>query len=110
MARITKTRKPQALPETPLESLLLEHLSALAVKNYSAHTVRNHRIYIGFFLEWCKERGLIDPVEVTRPVLERYQRHLFHYRKKDGEPVDLLAVCLAELLEPSNQVFGCLTF
>ena len=87
MARITKTRKPQALPETPLESLLLEHLSALAVKNYSAHTVRNHRIYIGFFLEWCKERGLIDPVEVTRPVLERYQRHLFHYRKKDGEPL-----------------------
>ena len=87
MARITKTRKPQALPETPLESLLLEHLSALAVKNYSAHTVRNRRIYIGFFLEWCKERGLTDPVEVTRPVLERYQRHLFHYRKKNGEPL-----------------------
>ncbi len=87
MARITKTRKPQALPETPLESLLLEHLSALAVKNYSAHTVRNRRIYISFFLGWCKERGITDPVEVTRPVLERYQRHLFHYRKKNGEPL-----------------------
>jgi integrase/recombinase XerD len=87
MARITKIRKPQALPETPLESLLLEHLREMSVKNFSAHTVRNRRIYINFFLGWCKERGLIDPVDVTRPVLERYQRHLFHYRKKDGEPL-----------------------
>ena len=36
---------------------------------------------------WCAERGLTEPVEVTRPVLERYQRHLFHYRKSDGEPL-----------------------
>jgi integrase/recombinase XerD len=87
MARITKTRKPQALPETPLESLMLDHLRALAVQNYSTHTVRNRQVHIGFFLQWCKERGLTDPVEITRPVLERYQRHLFHYRKKNGEPL-----------------------
>ena len=33
------------------------------------------------------ERGLQEPVEITRPVLERYQRYLFHYRKKDGQPL-----------------------
>jgi len=87
MARITKVRKPQAAPETPLESLMHDHLRALAVQNYSAHTVRNRRVHIGFFLQWCKERGLTDPVEITRPVLERYQRHLFHYRKRNGEPL-----------------------
>jgi len=87
MARVTKQRKPQPAPETPLEALMREHLSALAVKNYSAQTVCNHRVYIGGFLEWCKERGLTDPVDVTRPVLERYQRYLFHYRKKNGEPL-----------------------
>jgi integrase/recombinase XerD len=87
MARITKTRKAQALPETPLESLMQDHLRALAVQNYSAHTVRNRQVHIGFFIQWCKERGLTDPVEITRPVLERYQRHLFHYRKKNGEPL-----------------------
>lgn len=87
MARITKTRRPQALPETPLESLMQDHLHALAVQNYSQHTVRNRQVHIGFFLQWCKERGLTEPVEVTRPVLERYQRHLFHYRKKNGEPL-----------------------
>jgi integrase/recombinase XerD len=87
MARITKTRKPEALPTTPLESMMRDHLHALAVQNYSAHTVRNRQVHIGFFIQWCKERGLSEPVEVTRPVLERYQRHLFHYRKKNGEPL-----------------------
>jgi integrase/recombinase XerD len=87
MARITKTRKPQALPETLLESLMLDHLRTLAVQNYSIHTVRNRQVHIGFFLQWCKERGLSEPVEITRPVLERYQRHLFHQRKRNGEPL-----------------------
>ena len=87
MSRVTKTRKPETLPATQLEAMMRDHLHALAVQNYSAHTVRNRQVHIGFFLQWCKERGLSEPVEVTRPVLERYQRHLFHYRKKNGEPL-----------------------
>src|SRR5271157_5762113 len=87
MSRVTKTRKPETLPSTLLESLMLDHLRTLAVQNYSVHTVRNRQVHIGFFLQWCKERGLTEPVEITRPVLERYQRHLFHYRKKNGEPL-----------------------
>jgi integrase/recombinase XerD len=87
MARVTKTRKPEILPATQLEAMMRDHLQALAVQNYSAYTVKNRQAHIGFFLQWCKERGLSEPVEVTRPVLERYQRHLFHYRKKNGEPL-----------------------
>jgi len=87
MARVTKTRKPAVMPTTPLEAMMHDHLQSLAVKNYSEHTVRNRRVHISFFLQWCKERGLAEPVEITRPVLERYQRHLFHYRKKNGEPL-----------------------
>ncbi len=41
----------------------------------------------GYFLEWCRERGLDDVTEITRPVLERYQRSLYQYRKKNGEPL-----------------------
>jgi integrase/recombinase XerD len=33
------------------------------------------------------ERGVSRPGEVTRAMLERYQRHLYHYRKPDGEPL-----------------------
>ena len=87
MARVTKTRKPEILPATQLEAMMRDHLQALAIQNYSAYTVKNRQAHIGFFLQWCKERGLTEPVEVTRPVLERYQRHLFHYRKKNGEPL-----------------------
>jgi len=87
MARVTKKRKPEAAPRSPLESLMHEHLEALQVKNYSEHTVRNRLVHIRFFIAWAYEHGLREPIEVTRPVLERYQRYLFFYRKTNGEPL-----------------------
>jgi integrase/recombinase XerD len=87
MARVEKKRKPQAAPATPLEALMREHLRALEVRNYSEYTVKGRAGHIQFFLDWLKERGITEPVEVTRPVLERYQRHLFYSRKKNGEPL-----------------------
>jgi integrase/recombinase XerD len=87
MARIEKPRKPVRAVETPLEALMHEHLRALQVQNYSAYTVKGRAGHIQFFLDWLKERGVTHPIEVTRPVLERYQRHLFYYRKKNGEPL-----------------------
>jgi integrase/recombinase XerD len=87
MARVAKRRKPEAAPGTPLAARLNEYMSALKVRDFSEHTIRNRYSHIEFFLAWCAERGLMEPTEVTRPVLERYQRHLFHYRKRDGEPM-----------------------
>ena len=87
MARVPKKRKPEPTPATPLESMMQDHLNALRTRNYSQHTVRNRQVHIGFFIAWAQERGLREPLEVTRPVLERYQRYLFHYRKKNGEPL-----------------------
>ena len=57
------------------------------MRSYSEYTVKNRRVHIGFFLVWAFERGITEPVEVTRTVLEAYQRHVFHYRKKNGEPL-----------------------
>ena len=31
--------------------------------------------------------GLIRPQDITKPILERYQRYLFLYRKEDGQPL-----------------------
>jgi integrase/recombinase XerD len=87
MARVEKRRKPVAVPATPLEALMREHLRSLEVRNYSEFTVRGRAGHIQFFLDWLKERGITEPVEVTRPVLERYQRHLYYSRKKNGEPL-----------------------
>lgn len=87
MARVTQKRKPDPPAITPLAALLAEYLNALRVKDYSENTVRSRKMNIRVFLEWCAERGLTEPTEITRPVLERYQRHLFHYRKSNGEPL-----------------------
>lgn len=82
-----KKRTSPLVPTTALEAMLAEYLNWTQVRNYSEATVRNRRVHIGFFLQWCSERGLQEPVEITRPVLERYQRFLFHHRKKNGQPL-----------------------
>jgi integrase/recombinase XerD len=87
MARLEKQRKPASVAETPLELLMREHLRALQMQHYSEFTVRGRAGHIQFFLDWLKERGVTHPIEVTRPVLEQYQRHLFYYRKTNGEPL-----------------------
>jgi integrase/recombinase XerD len=72
-------------------SRYLEHLR---VKNYSERTVENRESYLGFFIAWAEERGITRPAEVTKPILERYQRHLFHLRKDNGKPLSFRAqVC-----------------
>ena len=59
----------------------------MEAQNFSEDTVNTRRACIGYFLDWCRERGLDDVKEITRPMLERYQRSLYQYRKKNGEPL-----------------------
>ena len=41
------------------------------------------------FAAWAGERGLIRPQEITKPILERWQRHLYLHRKADGQPLSV---------------------
>lgn len=63
------------------------HCEWLSVKHYSPATVVSRRRSLRTFVAWASERGIDDPREVTKPILERYQRHLFYYRKEDGSPL-----------------------
>ncbi|MEW8029208.1 MAG: site-specific tyrosine recombinase XerC [Candidatus Thiodiazotropha sp.] len=63
------------------------YLQWMAIKNYSDKTINGREFFLLWFLEWCGQRGLIRPSEITKPILERYQRYLFHYRKKNGDPL-----------------------
>jgi integrase/recombinase XerD len=56
-------------------------------RQYSAATVRKGEESLRGFVTWCDERGLGRPQEITKPILERYQRHLFLYRKENGQPL-----------------------
>lgn len=87
MSRTATTRKKKAQPEIGLEIMMRDYLQALAIQNYSEQTIGNREFLLRQFIQWCRERGIADPVEVTRPILERYQRYLFLYRKKNGEPM-----------------------
>lgn len=68
-------------------ALAAAYLEALRVLNYSEKTVESRQHHLREFIRWALERSLSRPAEVTKPILERYQRHLYHYRKKNGEPL-----------------------
>jgi integrase/recombinase XerD len=70
-----------------LVRLMLDHLADLERRNYTAGTVVTRRRALRMFAEWAAEREVRDAVHVSRAVIERYQRYLFHYRQPNGEPL-----------------------
>jgi integrase/recombinase XerD len=59
----------------------------LGTRGYSPATIRSRGRLLIRFAEWCAERGLAEPREITKPILERYRRHLYYWRKADGGPL-----------------------
>ena len=82
-------RLPDPLAHHPLLAYMNAHLEWMQVTAYSKHTVDSNRHALRRFIAWCDERGLQQPADITKQVLERYQRHLFYYRKPDGKPLSL---------------------
>lgn len=70
-----------------MKELLEEHCRWMETRNYASGTLYNNRLYVGRFIDWLVERGVTRAQDVTRPMLERYQRVLFHHRKADGQPL-----------------------
>ena len=54
-----------------MRALMEEHLVWMQTQNFSEDTVTTRRSCIGYFIAWCRERGLENPAEITRPILER---------------------------------------
>ena len=70
-----------------LENWVERYLEWGRVRMHPDRTLIGWRYGLGLFTAWCEARGLEHPADITRPILERYQRHLFHHRKKDGRPL-----------------------
>jgi integrase/recombinase XerD len=66
---------------------LVRFLEYFAARGHSPRTVELRRNALERFIRWADERGIQRPQDVTRPILERYRRHLYHYRKENGEPL-----------------------
>lgn len=69
--------------------LLHSFFEWMRVTNYSERTIENRESYLGFFVEWCEERGITRPGEVTMAIVERYQRWIYHYRSPKGQPITI---------------------
>jgi len=91
-------RKGQSKPKAPVGDVrdpdsLYYHLQRFnewqLEKNYSVKTIEGRDVSLRYFIIWAAERGLIRPQEITKPILERYQRYLFLYRMKNGEPLSV---------------------
>ncbi|MCY2990822.1 MAG: site-specific tyrosine recombinase XerC [Planctomycetota bacterium] len=67
--------------------MLNQFLDWLRARNYAERTVECRQMYLAEFINWAAIRGVARPNEVTRAVLERYQRYLYHYRKKNDQPL-----------------------
>jgi len=68
-------------------ALIVEYCEQTAVHGFSRHTVKARRTALARLARWLAERGVSRPAEVTKPMLDAYQRALFHRRKADGSPL-----------------------
>jgi integrase/recombinase XerD len=70
-----------------LTQMLIQYLEWMRIRNYSDFTVTTQASYLSTFIDWASKRSLARPSDITKPILERYQRHLFYYRKADGKAI-----------------------
>ena len=68
---------------------MVHYLEVSRVQGVSKDTIKRRNSALRRFIVWCDERGLDDPRMVTKPILERYQRYLYYYRKENGEPLSV---------------------
>lgn len=68
-----------------LYALLLRFVKWRRERNWSETPLKVQTHHSYRFILWAAERGLYHARDITRPVLESYQRYLYGYRKANGE-------------------------
>lgn len=74
---------------TALDTWLDRHLTDGLARGLSPRTMTGRKSNLNVFIRWCADRSLFEPQELTRPVLERYRRHLYYYRGLGGKPLSV---------------------
>ncbi len=105
--RYVKRTAPDPAVANPLQAWRRSFCDWTVTVGLSPATAKIRHTALGYFIAWADERGIRHPGEVTRPVLQRYQRHLYLTRKKNGEP--LAYSTQATRLQPLMAFFKWLT-
>jgi integrase/recombinase XerD len=84
-------RRPRLATADPrgLGALVGVYLEYREVRSATPKALKTLEQALAGFVLFCAERSLTKAEEVTKPVIDRYQRHLFFYRKKDGQPLSI---------------------
>ena len=87
-------RRPKEVLGDPTDArgfhvLLGRYEEWLRVKNYSKTTINGRVLYLTYFIRWCDERSISRPCEITKPIVDRYARYLYHHRKENGDPLSV---------------------
>ena len=67
-----------------LASLYPCYIDYLRVRNYSDDYRDTQRFNLVHFIRWSQQRDLYHPKEMSRPILESYQRHVSNLKGKTG--------------------------
>jgi len=60
-----------------------------AVTGLSHNTTKQREVGLQRWILWCDERDLDDPRAITKPIIERYQKYLYYFRRESGEPLSV---------------------
>jgi integrase/recombinase XerD len=66
---------------------LLRFYEWCKIQQYTKATLHTWVAVLRQFTQWSLDRGVDQPRLVTYPMLTKYQRHLYYYRKANGEPL-----------------------
>lgn len=79
--------KKRDFPKSKLGNVATRYLDYLAMMNYAESSIVAKRKSLNTFLQWAELRDLRTPEQISKPILESYQRHLWRYRKENGNPL-----------------------
>lgn len=82
-----RVARPDPSAANPLHGWKTTFCEWTTARGLSEQTAKVREVALGYFIRWADERGLKHPAEITRPVLQRYQRHLYLQRKANGQPL-----------------------
>lgn len=82
-------REYEAAASDPQSLLYLtgRYLENLRVKNFSEQTLYGRAKMLKYFRQFCEQLNITQARQVTRAVVMNYQSHLYHYRKRDEQPL-----------------------
>lgn len=83
---ITPDGFDRTAPDT-LASLIDEWFRRLEERAYSLRTIEANKWALRMFLRWTGERDIRTPAQITKPILESYQRWLYRYQQPNGKPL-----------------------